>query len=118
MGWGATLAATSFAMLFALGLAESGHFNGDAFIASSVVAIALSVAIFTFFPVGTILASAFEDGNGAFSATAFFNRLFTAKIWNVGCLSGGGALRRRLEHAAARAALRRRLHRRWAWRSR
>src|SRR4029077_8037932 len=79
MGWGATLAATSFAMLFALGLAESGRFNGDAFIASSVVAIALSVAIFTFFPVVTILASAFEDGNGAISATAFFNRLFTAK---------------------------------------
>ena len=90
MGWGATLAATSFAMLFALGLAESGHFNGDAFIASSVVAIALSVAIFTFFPVVTILASAFEDGNGAISATAFFNRLFTAKIWNLACLSGGG----------------------------
>ena len=90
IGWGATLAATAFAMLFALGLAESGRFNGDAFIASSVVAIALSVAIFTFFPVGTILASAFEDGSGALSATAFFNRLFTAKIWNLGCLSGGG----------------------------
>ena len=90
MGWGATLAATSFAMLFALGLAESGYFNGDAFIASSVVAIALSVAIFTFFPVVTILASAFEDGNGAISATAFFNRLFTAKIWTLACLSGGG----------------------------
>ena len=90
IGWGATLVATAFAMLFALGLAESGYFNGDAFIASSVVAIALSVAIFTFFPVGTILASAFEDGNGALSASAFFNRLFTAKIWNVGCVSGAG----------------------------
>src|SRR6185295_16747565 len=44
---------------------------------------------FTFFPVVTILASAFEDGNGAISATAFFNRLFTAKIWNLGCFSGG-----------------------------
>ena len=90
MGWGATLAATSFAMLFALGLAENGLFNGDAFIASSVVAIALSVVIFTFFPVLTILASAFEDGSGAFSAMAFFNRLFTAKIWTLACLSGGG----------------------------
>lgn len=90
MGWGATLASATFAMLFALGLAERGYFNGDAFIASSVVAIALSVAVFTFFPVGTILVSAFEDGNGALSATAFFNRLFTAKIWNVGCIAGGG----------------------------
>jgi iron(III) transport system permease protein len=89
MGWGATLTATAFAMLFALGLAESGHFNGDAFIASGVVAIALSVAIFTFFPVGTILTSAFQDGSGAPSATAFFDRLLTAKIWNLGCLAGG-----------------------------
>ncbi|HEY7943722.1 MAG TPA: iron ABC transporter permease [Casimicrobiaceae bacterium] len=90
MGWGATLASAAFAMLFAQGLAERGLFNGDAFVASSVVAIALSVAIFTFFPVGTILISAFEDGNGAPSVAAFFNRLFTAKIWNVGCLAGGG----------------------------
>ena len=90
IGWGAALTATAFAMLFALGLAERGRFNGDAFIAGSVVAIALSVAIFTFFPVGTILASAFEDADGAVSAAAFFNRLFTAKIWTLSCIVGGG----------------------------
>ena len=90
IGWGASLVATSFAMLFALGLAERGYFNGDAFVAGSVVTIALSVAIFTFFPVLTILASAFEDSNGAFTAGAFFNRLFTQKIWSLGCIAASG----------------------------
>ncbi len=33
MGWGAALCAAAFTMLFALGLAERGYFNGDAFIA-------------------------------------------------------------------------------------
>ena len=45
-------------MLFALGLAERGYFKGDAFVAGSVVAIAVLVPIFTFFPVLTILISA------------------------------------------------------------
>ena len=39
MGLGATLVATAFAMLFALGLAERGYFKGDAFVAGSVVAV-------------------------------------------------------------------------------
>src|SRR5438477_5456462 len=89
MGWGAVLVGTSFAMLFALGLAERGFFNGDTFIASIVVAVALSVALFTFFPVVKILISAFEDSSGFFSANAFFSRLFTQKIWGAGCLTGG-----------------------------
>ncbi len=89
MGWGAVLAGTSLAMLFALGLSERGFFNGDAFIASSVVAIAVSIALFTFFPVVKILISAFEDSSGSFSGNAFFARLFTEKIWGIGCLTGG-----------------------------
>jgi iron(III) transport system permease protein len=89
MGWGAVLVGSSFAMLFALGLAERGYFNGDAFIASCVVGIAVSVALFTFFPVVKILVSAFEDAGGLLSAQAFAARLFTAKIWGIGCLAGG-----------------------------
>ncbi len=48
----------AFAMLFALGLAERGAFKGDAFVACSVVAVSVLVAIFTFFPVATILVQA------------------------------------------------------------
>jgi iron(III) transport system permease protein len=90
MGWGAALSAAAFTMLFALGLAERGYFNGDAFIAGAVVGIAVSVTVFTFYPVVRILLSAIQDQGGAFSASAFLGRLFTSKIWGVACLAGGG----------------------------
>ena len=89
MGWGAVLVGSAFAMLLALGLAERGFFNGDAFIASCVVTIALSIALFTFFPVVKILISAFQNSAGELSGNAFLARLFTEKIWGIGCLAGG-----------------------------
>ncbi len=88
MGLGAALTLASFAMLFALGLAGHGYFKGDAFVAGSVVAVATLVAVFTFFPVFRILVSAAEDGSGALSPTAFHHRLFTEKIWGLGCVAG------------------------------
>ncbi|MFO1281692.1 MAG: iron ABC transporter permease [Burkholderiales bacterium] len=89
MGLGAALTLTAFAMLFALGLARRGAFKGDGFVAGSVVAVALGVAAFTFYPVVKILVSAFEDANGAGSAVAFLERAATAKIWGLGCIGGG-----------------------------
>jgi len=88
MGLGATFVLASFAMLFALGLAERGFFRGDAFVAGNVVAIALLIVAFTFFPVVRILVSALQDAEGAASATAFVARLATGKIWGLGCLAG------------------------------
>lgn len=89
MGTGAAMALASFAMLFSLGLARRGAFKGDGFVAGSVVSVTLAVALFTFFPVVRILASAFEDTAGAWSAGAFAQRAFTGKIWGLGCLGGG-----------------------------
>ena len=89
MGLGAALVATSFAMVFALGLAGRGFFRGDAFVAGSVVAVAVLVSVFTFFPVVKVLISAAEDSAGAYSITALPARLFTAKVWGVGCVTGG-----------------------------
>ena len=86
MGLGAVLVVTAFGMLFALGLAGRGYFKGDGFVAGSVVAVAALVAVFTFFPVVTILVSAFQDNAGAFSAPAFLARVFTVKVWGVGCI--------------------------------
>lgn len=88
MGLGAFLVVTSFGMLFALGLAGRGYFKGDAFVAGSVVAVATLVTVFTFFPVFRILISAVEDNNGAFSLAAFHHRLFTQKVWGLGCVTG------------------------------
>jgi iron(III) transport system permease protein len=88
MGVGATLVATTFAMLFALGIAGRGAFRGEAFVACSVVAVSVLVATFTFFPVITVLIQAMQDADGAPSLSAFAARLLTPKIWGIGCLAG------------------------------
>ncbi len=90
IGWGATLVAIAFAMILGLGLSARGHFNGDAFVACSVVAITLVVALFTFYPVLSILLSAFEDADGGLSIGAFARRMFTTKVWGLACIGGGG----------------------------
>lgn len=90
MGLGAFLTLAAFAMLFSLGLAERGCFRGDAFVAGSVVAVTLLVAVFTFFPVLKVLLSAVQEQQGSgVSLGAFTNRLLTQKIWGLGCVGGG-----------------------------
>ncbi len=88
MGLGACLVAGAFAMIFSLGLALRGYFKGDAFVAGSVVAVGVLVAVFTFFPVVKILIQAMQDNDGAASLAAFANRLFTEKTWGLGCIVG------------------------------
>ncbi len=88
MGLGATLVITTFAILFALGLAERGYFKGDGFVAASVIGVATLVAVFTFFPVAKILISALQDGDGVFSLSAVPDRLFREKIWGLACVTG------------------------------
>jgi len=86
MGAGACVVLTAFTMLTALGLAGRGYFKGDLFVAGSVLGIGLLVALFTLYPVVTILLQALEDRAGAWSLVAFGERLFTEKIWGVGCI--------------------------------
>jgi iron(III) transport system permease protein len=88
MGLGASLVLTSFAMLFALGLAGRGFFKGDGFVAGSAVAVIVLVSVFTFFPVFRILISAAQDASEALSLTAFGRRMFTEKVWGIGCIVG------------------------------
>src|SRR6476646_200514 len=88
MGLGATLAAAAFAMLFAAGIAERGAFRGDPFVACCAVAVSVLVATFTFYPVAAIVGQALQDAHGALSLDAFSDRLFTPKIWSLGCVAG------------------------------
>ena len=88
MGVGACLVAAAFAMILAQGLAARGHFRGDAFVAGAVVTLGALIAVFTFFPVLTILIQAVQDSDGAFSPAAFAARLFTEKIWGLSCILG------------------------------
>jgi iron(III) transport system permease protein len=89
LGLGAAVVATSFVMLFSLGLAARGFFRSDAFVAAAVVVVAVLVGLFTFYPVVRILLSAVQGGDGSVSARAFAERLFAAKIWRLDCLAGG-----------------------------
>jgi len=88
MGLGACFVASAFAMIASLGIAERGYFKGDAFVAGTVVAVGVLVAVFTFFPVVTILIQAVQDNDGAMSLAAFVARLTTEKIWGVSCITG------------------------------
>ncbi|HQR09703.1 MAG TPA: iron ABC transporter permease [Casimicrobiaceae bacterium] len=88
LGLGACIYASAMAMILALGIAGRGCFKGDAFVAGAVVAIGGLVAVFTFFPVLTILIQAVQDNEGAYSVSAFLARLFTEKVWGMGCLVG------------------------------
>jgi len=86
MGLGAALAATSFAMIFGVGLAERGRFKSDSFVACSVVAISLLLALFTFYPVVTILVQATQTAGGAHSLQALAARLLAPRIWSLACV--------------------------------
>jgi len=90
VGAGATLTVTGLLLLFSTGLAARGFFRGDAFVAGAVVLVTVLVALFTFYPVARILASAALAADGAPSARAFADRLFAAKIWRLDSLRGGG----------------------------
>lgn len=89
MGVGACAVGGTFAALLALGLATRGAFRGDLFVAGSVVAVTMLVALFTFFPVAKVLLSALENNAGAFSIEAFVDRFAAPKVWGVGCLGDG-----------------------------
>ncbi len=89
MGLGAALVLAAMAMLAALGMADRGRFRGDAFVSSSVVAVAALVALFTFYPVATILLQALEGDAGEFSPRSLAVRMFTGRVWSLDCLGGG-----------------------------
>ncbi len=84
IGIGATLVLSAFAMLFALGLSERGYFQGDGFIAGCIVAILVSTAIFTFYPVFNILVSAFQDDGGNLRRRHFLDAFSRKKCGDWG----------------------------------
>jgi iron(III) transport system permease protein len=86
MGFGAGLTALSFLMLLCHGLAARGWCRGDAFVVSSIGLVVALIAVFVFFPVTTILASAFQDNAGNFRPGAFFAKFLDPSIWSLDCL--------------------------------
>ena len=68
MGYGAALTATAFLILLCHGLPARGWCRGDAFVVSSIGAVVALIVVFVFFPVSTILASAFAATTAALRA--------------------------------------------------
>jgi len=89
MGIGALIVATTHLLLGCRGLAGKGWCRGDAFIVSSIGAVAVLLAAFVFFPVVIVLASAFTDSEGRAAFTPFLEKISDHSIWGFGCLGGG-----------------------------
>ncbi|MCW0000674.1 iron ABC transporter permease [Pararhizobium sp. YC-54] len=89
MGAGAVLAALVFVLIFSFGLAERGVMKGDAFVVASIAILVFLVAIFVFYPVGSMLVGAFQDFDGSFNPDGFTRNIQDNSIWSLGCVAGG-----------------------------
>lgn len=89
MGAGAVLSAVAFVLIFSFGLAERGVMKGDAFVVASIAMLVFLVAIFVFYPVGSMLVGAFQDFDGSFNPDGFTRNIQDNSIWSLGCVVGG-----------------------------
>ena len=76
-------------VLAAFGLARLGFFRGDLFVSAAVVGCGMVLLMFIGWPVGKALSAAFFDEDGHASLAAFGARVFTERIWGLGCVGGG-----------------------------
>jgi iron(III) transport system permease protein len=88
MGYGAALTSIAFLVILCHGLAARGWCRGDAFVTSSIGLVVALIIVFVFFPVTTILASAFADNDGNFAPLEFVTKFMDRSIWGLDCLSG------------------------------
>ncbi len=89
MGAGAILLSLVFVLIFSFGLAERGVMKGDAFVVASIATLVFLVAIFVFYPVGSMLVGAFQDFDGSFNPDGFTRNIQDSSIWSLGCVVGG-----------------------------
>jgi len=88
MGYGAALTSIAFLIILCHGLAARGWCRGDAFVTSSIGVVIALIFVFVFFPVLTILASAFADNDGNFAPLEFITKFMDRSIWGLDCLTG------------------------------
>ena len=89
IGLGGALTLLALLMLLGCGLAGTGKFRGDAFVAGAVVLCAALLLLFVALPVAVALAGAFLDDTGRLSLAAVAERLGHERTWGLGCLAGG-----------------------------
>ncbi|UGX86639.1 ABC transporter permease [Phyllobacterium meliloti] len=89
MGAGAGLVALSFVLMFSFGLAERGVLRGDAFVVASIALLIFLVAIFVFYPVGSMLIGSVQSVDGSFDPSGFIRNIQDPSIWSLDCVVGG-----------------------------
>ena len=88
MGWGAACYALACLMILAYGLARLGACRGDVFVVGALLLVVGLIALFVFYPMLCILASAVRDNDGSFAPSLFAAKLFSASIWGLDCVFG------------------------------
>lgn len=86
VGLGGTIAFFAFVVLLTDGLALRGLFRGDRFVSGAVGILVASIALFTAWPVLTVLAQMFTPRGDLSAGAALADRLFDGKIWGLACL--------------------------------
>lgn len=89
IGIGGFVVFAMLVVLAAFGLARLGFFRGDLFVSAAVVGCGMVLLMFIGWPVGKALSAAFFDEDGHASLAAFGARVFTERIWGLGCVGGG-----------------------------
>ena len=88
MGYGGLMVASAFLFLLTQGIAARGTVNGDIFVVSAIGGVIAIVATFVFFPIATMLITAFIAEDQSYSIVIFFSKLFDDRIWGLGCFYG------------------------------
>ena len=89
MGAGAVLTGIVFVLLLSFGLAERGVMKGDAFVVSAIAMLIILVAIFVFYPVGSMFVGAFQAFDGSFNPDGFITNIQDPSVWSLSCLVVG-----------------------------
>ncbi len=86
LGYGALLTASGLLVVLTSGLAARGAMKGDVFVTSAVGVVIFLVLVFVFYPVSQILFSAFQDEEGRWAVSGFYQSLTNDSIWGMSCL--------------------------------
>ena len=88
MGYGAMLTASAFLFFICVGVASRGAVGGDVFVVSSIGFVLAMVGVFIFMPVLQMLSNALVTADGSYSVSEFFSKIFSQRLWGLGCFTG------------------------------
>jgi iron(III) transport system permease protein len=89
LGYGGAALGLSYLMLASRGLAARGYCRGDGFTVSAIALVVALIALFVFFPILTLLASAGQDSAGAWAPSLLLEKLLSPSSWGLGCITSG-----------------------------